>query len=176
MDTFNRYSFLLDNHFRILKYDQSFPSSYCAVPLSPVEWVGKPYLSCIDGEPIKQWVASQLQRVSMLDQSVSLDYRCDDAEFKRWCQMKIHKQQDNLILVEHHTLKAEPVEQDQQHRAYNDQLPKVQRCSLCCKYLFNGHWLEIEDFKVVSAQTNPYTYQSTVCPKCLLKLEVKRDK
>ncbi len=144
--------------------------------LQESEIIGRPFFEFIQGDLAKLKLRCLLHDCRFVYPSMTHHYRCDEAGIKRFFEMDLTLLDNQSVCMEHSLLKIEqkPLAFSiNQLETKNRTSHTITRCSLCCKFLWESHWLEAEGFSVLTkipiAQLFSDSVEYTVCSNCLNK-------
>jgi hypothetical protein len=136
--------------------------------------LGRSIFDFIQGDRTKMVIDSALSHSRAHNLTVHKHYRCDGPDVKRYFEMKLTPLPSSGMKAEHFLLKTEqqryvPAKPD--NAEYDDRLVDlITRCSICCRYLWEGSWLEIEDYIVIRrtlfSQVFANSIEYAVCDRC----------
>lgn len=128
--------------------------------------IGQPLLHFISGKVTKRCWLDVFCRVREQQQPVSIKYRCDAPDLKRFmCMCIVPEQQGQLRLI-NQLLRQEPVAKVIKIQCAPQRTKhSCMRCSICNKVALQGVWQETEEIKDMPRQAGLLVTYG-VCPDC----------
>lgn len=108
--------------------------------------VGEPLFRFITGDPTRMLTDTLLQRVRYGGNELTRSYRCDSPEVKRFMEMTVVPDEENVLRLHHKVLKVEPIEPAVVFEFGGHLLTNtVARCSMCNRVSVQGQWQECDE-------------------------------
>jgi hypothetical protein len=138
--------YAVDEVGRIVEVGQgwdNFADQNDASALSGTDIIGTPLWAYVSGGDTRDFVAEILDRVRTSGQPMTVRYRCDAPDFKRFMEMVITPREGGVVLLSHRILSEEPLPARVRFRTgpASDSV----RCSMCNRVRHNGIWREPEE-------------------------------
>lgn len=138
---------------------------------------GHNILNFVAGDVTKMWFDTLLQLASMRDEPIVRPYRCDSPNVKRFMQMRVVRENQNLIRLEHVLLQTEPQEFPIRF-SYPYLISKkdghkimYQRCSQCGRIYQGADWHEPDSLQtIIARQPADIVVAYTICQDCTYML------
>jgi hypothetical protein len=180
-----RLSYWLDKHNIIQKvnrnWDGAMDNESWSKRASSNEIIGKPIMEFICDDITRMYLATMIQTVRIIPQSLFRPYRCDSPTAKRFMKMIVTPEENGWIRVSHELLKTEPITKkilfqtittpsQAQNRSFRGNLLNLKyhfiRCSLCNRLRETGShsWQEIDHIKTYET---PVKVAYGLCPDCM---------
>ncbi|MCC8997498.1 MAG: hypothetical protein LM517_10745 [Nitrosomonas sp.] len=137
--------------------------------------IGKSLLEFICDDVTRMYVATMIDAVRVIPQTLFRPYRCDSPDTKRFMQMTITPEENGLIRVSHELLRCEPLRKTVLFKTTKSNVEPMNiqfiRCSLCNRLHRSDtqKWHEVDDLDLISNKKNycniiPVAY--SICPDC----------
>lgn len=104
--------------------------------------IGTPLFKYIDGETSRDHIWTAVDSVRKLSAPRKLAYRCDSPDLKRYMEMLIKPDVAGGVVVEHTTLRVEPLTPTIRFVSGGASQALVIRCSMCSRVRIKGLWIE----------------------------------
>jgi len=91
----------------------------------------------------RRWLSGFFKRVREDKKPVIIPYRCDTPALKRYMQMTISVESEDILMVKHRVIKTVPMQKPVHFRASISE-KSIKRCSVCNRILIDNDWLEPE--------------------------------
>lgn len=161
--------FTLDNKDRILQVNDSWDLFACdngAPELCARDICGRSLFDYIVGDATRMFVRVLLDQARVLDKALCRDYRCDSDNLKRYMRMEIIPREKSRLLLNHITLRTEPLTPAVKF-VYRNSSSACLRCSDCNRVWTPGDtWLEADQLFSAAETRSPLPTVYTICPDC----------
>lgn len=107
--------------------------------------IGKRLWQFVTGDITRMWVETVINRARFLNQPIEKEYRCDSPDEKRYMQMSIVPEENEVLCVVHKLLKTEKLPTKICFEGKRVAKPGyVQRCSICNRLHIDNAWREVD--------------------------------
>lgn len=128
--------------------------------------IGQPLLHFISGKVTKQCWLDVFCRVREQQRPVSIEYRCDAPDLKRFMCMRIVPEQQGQLRLINQLLRQEPVAKVIKIQCAPQRTKhSCMRCSICNRISQAGAWQEADEHKYNPQQASLFVTYG-VCPDC----------
>lgn len=170
------FQYTVDKNNHIVAVNQSFiqfaEQNAWAIELDAV--MDKPLLSFIDGQETQIFTELLLARVREKQQLVTIPFRCDSQNCRRYLSMSISPMADGMLSFSNQLHKQElrsPLALAKEATHSINPQHKVCMCSWCNKFKINGQqWLEVEaaidKLDLFAASYKEKYISHGICPDC----------
>lgn len=105
--------------------------------------IGTPLFKHVSGEASRNYIWTAVDMVRKLVTPRRLSYRCDSPSLKRFMEMVIKPDASGGVVLEHYTVRVEPLRPKARFVAGSEAAPALLiRCSMCNRTRHQGRWLE----------------------------------
>ena len=131
--------------------------------------IGTPLFKHVAGEASRNYIWTAVDMVRKLITPRRFAYRCDSPSQKRFMEMVIKPDASGGVLMEHYTVRVEPLRPKARFVAGREGAPAlIIRCSMCNRTRHQGIWLEPDVAVAEKALEPDGTHQVAygVCTQC----------
>jgi hypothetical protein len=140
--------------------------------------VGTPLWQHIEGLTTRQVYRELLERVRAGD-ALEFPFRCDSAQERRWCSMRMVPLGDGRVRFETSVDRESPMPASGSDREENLHLGLVVMCSWCKATKVDGTWVPIEEavraLGLLLITRDAQIISHGICPPCLASFGIDAD-
>lgn len=140
-----------------------------AVHLKYDQLLGTSYLHYIKGDAVRMMIDAVISRVIVTGKPYILSYRCDTPTLAQYMRMKIAKEKENMLSIDHELTGRKEISPG--IKFYENEAASDPRCAVCGKVHFKGYWYDALTNRKVFGDLTELKTKSVVCGECESRLD-----